>query len=479
MPIMTTSTGIETGMAPSAAVPPTAAPDTTVATAPPIVWHPAKRIGFRFLAVYFVLYAMPFPLDQLPWLGDRLSQWIDTFWKKVGPWVGSNVLGLEGEMFIGPTGSGDTTLDYVKLLLMVVIAVVAVLVWSGVDRRRLHYDRASRWLVVGCRYYLAAVMLSYGLVKVIPTQFTEPSLARLMKTFGDASPMGMVWTFMGMSPAYTIFSGLAETLGGLLLAFRPTRNLGAMVSLAVMTNVAALNYFYDVPVKLFSSHLVVMAVALILLDARRLYAFFVRNTPVAPAPDRHLFASRRGRLVGRALALLLVGSIAHGALSRAWEMHHSFGNARPKPAIWGIYDVQSFVRDGEAVPPLLTDETRWRALILDRVLPMSFGGGFERPGSIGVQLLDGTVKPHSVVLDETASTITILPPGQMSLEAAAEADVEITDVLRYDQPEPGRLVIRGTWQGSGIEVEMTARDLTEMELTGRGFHWINEYPRNR
>lgn len=441
-------------------------------------WHPAKRVGFRFLAAYFLLYALPFPLDQLPWLGSMLSQWVDAFWKMLGPWVGAQVLRLEGEMFLGPTGSGDTTLDYVKLLIMSVAALAATVVWSVVGRRRRHYDRAARWLVVGCRYYLALVMLSYGLVKVIPTQFTQPSLTRLVQTFGEASPMGMVWTFMGMSPAYTIFSGLAETLGGLLLAFRPTRTLGALVSAGVMTNIVALNFFYDVPVKLFSSHLLALAIALSLLEARRLVALFLLNRPVASASPRHLFTSRRGRLLGRAVGVWLVGAMAYAALPRAWQTYHSFGNGRAKPAIWGIHEVETFVRDGETIPPLLTDETRWRALLIDRVLPITFGS-FERPGSIGVQQLDGKVDFHAVVLDEAAGTLTILPEGQMSLEAAIEAEVEITDVLHYEQPEPGRFAVRGTWQGSEIDVMMITRDLSTLELTGRGFHWINEYPRNR
>ncbi len=452
---------------------------TSQPTLPPATtWHPLHRFGFRFLAAYFLLYALPFPLDQLPWLGSKLSEWVDAFWKMLGPWVGSHVLRLDGEMFVGPTGSGDTTLDYVKLLVMVVVALTAAVAWSVADRKRRHYDRAARWLAVGCRYYLALVLLSYGLVKVIPTQFSLPTLQRLVQSFGDASPMGMVWTFMGLSPAYTIFSGLAETLGGLLLAFRPTRTLGALVAAGVMTNVVALNFFYDVPVKLFSSHLLAMAIALSLLEARRLVAFFLLNRAVEPAAPRHLFASRQARLLGRAVGAWLVGSLMYSTIPQAWKNYHSFGNGRERPAIWGIHDVETFVIDGEPIPPLLTDETRWRALLIDRVLPMTFGS-FERPGSISTQQMDGTITHHAVVLDEAARTLTILPRGQMSLEAAEEAGSEATDILRYVQPQPGRFEVRGTWQGHEIEVTMTTRDLSSLELTGRGFHWISEYPHNR
>ena len=54
----------------------------------------------------------------------------------------------------------------------------------------------------------------YGFAKVIPSQFTTPGLGRLLTPYGDSSPMGLVWTFMGFSPVFTIFTGAAEALGG-------------------------------------------------------------------------------------------------------------------------------------------------------------------------------------------------------------------------------------------------------------------------
>ena len=38
--------------------------------------------------------------------------------------------------------------------------------------------------------------------------------------------MGLLWTFMGHSPAYSAFTGAAEALAGALLLFRRTTLLG-------------------------------------------------------------------------------------------------------------------------------------------------------------------------------------------------------------------------------------------------------------
>ncbi len=69
-------------------------------------------------------------------------------------------------------------------------------------------------------------MINYGAVKVIKAQFPNPTLDRLLQPFGDASPMGLLWTFMGASESYNIFTGAGELIGGLLLTTRRTTLLG-------------------------------------------------------------------------------------------------------------------------------------------------------------------------------------------------------------------------------------------------------------
>ena len=122
------------------------------------------------------------------------------------------------------------------------------------------------------RYVLAAAMLGYGLAKVSWdfNQFATIGDFQLEKKWGDSSPMNVVWSFMGASRAYTVFAGLGEVVGAILLLFRRTTILGAMVVVGVMTNVVMLNYCYDIPVKLYSSHLLMMAVYLLLPEAGRL-----------------------------------------------------------------------------------------------------------------------------------------------------------------------------------------------------------------
>ena len=440
-------------------------------------WRNPRAWGLRFVAIYVLLYTIPFPLHRLPWLGAHVSQIISDAWRTVGLWVGHHVLGIEGEIFAGPSQSSDTTLDYIRLLVMVVLALVVSSCWTVLDRR--HRDRPDErlgvWLAVGCRYFVASILLGYGLGKVIPVQFETPSLGRVLSTFGETTPMSMLWVFMGMSPAYTMFSGWAETVGGALLAFRRTRTLGAMVALPVLVNVAVLNLCYDVSNKLFSLHLVVMVSALAWPGVCRLYTVTVGNRMVAPAPDLHPVPSRRGRLVGRVVGTLLMVSVAWTSFTEAWDHYHANGNGRPKPAIWGIHDVETFRRDGVEVPPRWTDTSQWRVLAVDRALPTLYGDE-SYPGSVQIRHFDGTAEHLPVVLDETASTLTFLADPQGRTDGDMPAADE-PDVLHYEQRGSGELVVRGRWRGADVEVSMVTRDPRSIKVLGHRFHWVSEFPR--
>ena len=137
--------------------------------------------------------------------------------------------------------------------------------------------------------------------------------------------MGLLWTFMGASRAYTIFGGLGELTGGLLLLWRRTTTLGALVVIAVMTNVVMLNFSYDVPVKQYSVHLVLMALYLLLPEARRLANLLLLNRPAEPAILEAPYGGPGapwGNRVAKILLILFVAVVP--IVSHTWrEIQHA------------------------------------------------------------------------------------------------------------------------------------------------------------
>lgn len=457
----------EPGPVESGSAPITAEADGTAEISEWSVW---ERLSFRFLVSYFVLYVFPFPVNALPWLDEYLQA--DKVWKPLTLWVAKSILGVEGEPVTQTTGSGDTVLDYVQLLVSVILALVIAGVWTLWARRRElnSHPVVARWSLAILRLCLAMILLSYGLVKVIPTQMVYPNLARMVTPYGDFSPMGILWSFMGSSPAYTIFAGFGEVVAGVLLLFRRTATLGAAVGAGVMANVAMLNFSYDVPVKLFSTHLLLMCLVILWTDRHRLLAVFWTREAVPARLDEPLVESRRWRLAILGFVVVVVGSLVYQRVDGALSVQKAYGLERPRSVLWGVHDVERFVLDGEELPPLLTDEVRWRALVVDGALPV-VAFGTERSGSVRVMSMNGKLHFHEVVLDEENQTLTLRHRPE---DADAEPE---EDVFDWRRPEEKRLVLTGTWKGQPVEIELVERDLPL--LMTRGFRWINEYPYNR
>src|SRR5687768_9058381 len=91
------------------------------------IWEAAKRILFRFLFAYLVLYNLPFPLEVIPKYGEILTQPYTDLWNAVVPWVSKHLFGVEIRFF--PLGSGDTTYNYVQLFCFLIVAALAALIW--------------------------------------------------------------------------------------------------------------------------------------------------------------------------------------------------------------------------------------------------------------------------------------------------------------------------------------------------------------
>jgi hypothetical protein len=198
-------------------------------------WNPSTRVDFRFAFVYFGLYSLISHLIVYMFVlpGILPGQGPGTRWPlfDLTSWVAVNVFGIK-EPLIFTGNSRDTNFFWVQLFVVLVTAAGATVVWSLLDGRRKSYVGLHQWFRVFVRVVLAAQMIYFGMVKVIPTQFPSPSLITLLAAVGNLSLQGFLWTSIGASPAYQIFTGIVEVAGGLLLIVPRTTTLGAMICLA-------------------------------------------------------------------------------------------------------------------------------------------------------------------------------------------------------------------------------------------------------
>ena len=322
-------------------------------------WSSGKKITFRFLFIYFILYTCPFPIGIFSFVGDFNFA---VLWNPMVVWTGKTILKIPYEITVLPNGSGDTTWNYVQVFMFSILSVLGTLVWSIADRRQLDYEKLLFWITILVRYYLAVILISYGFVKIIKTQFPFPFTNRLFQTYGESSPMGLLWTFMGYSTAYNFFTGICEALAGFLLFFRYTRMLGALLAIGVLSNIVMLNFSYDVPVKLFSMHLLFMSLFVVAPDWQRLINFFSGDQAQRPIRDGRTAAI--STFVGKVsfIIYVLVSNTVTG-LQNQKQLAELRGNS---PYSYKVaYEVDRYIINQDTIPPLLNDTRRWKRLLVN------------------------------------------------------------------------------------------------------------------
>lgn len=424
-------------------------------------WKPTTRIAFRFCVVYFALYIVltqmltsllfattndsgAFEVDNLPPI------------KAAVVWIGVHIFRVAHPIITYETGSGDRVYDWVELACIVALAILGTILWSVLDRKRGSYPKLYAWFRVFARFSLAATMFTYGAVKAIPLQMPFPTLYRLLERYGDLSPMGVLWASIGASPAYEMFAGCAELLGGTLLIFPRTTTLGALVCLADATEVFLLNMSYDVPVKLLSFHMILLSLFLLAPDAKRLANFFLFDRPAPPSSGQPLFRTVRKNRIAFAVQVLAGIFLIAANLYGSVEASKIYGEARPKSVLYGIWNVENFVVDGQPHPPLLTDAVRWRRMV------------FDSPQFSSIYSMDDTGQYFGVRIDAKAQTLVLTRPSDKNWEAD----------FSFARPDASHLTLDGTMDKHKIHAEFDLLDRSKFMLVQRGFHWVQDYPFN-
>lgn len=432
------------------------------ASTPTKRWSLGFRVAYRFACCYLILYILPDEghvnlIEPIPFSSVVVKEYV-RMWHALVPWVAIHWFHLGGPAVVYPpgNGSGDTTLDYVQHFCYLVIAGAAAFIWSVLDRKRPNYRQLHAWMHIAVRYTLAFTMFGYGFAKVIPMQFRPPTFGRLIEPLGEFSPMGLLWTFIGYSTAYTIFSGTAEVLGGALLLFRRTATAGAMVSAAVLLNIFMMNMCYDVPVKLYSFNLLLMALFVMAADLRRVVNCLVLNRPAPPADlSGARFESRRLRIGVLVFQVAFTGVAVFEQVKSNWGNYSQYFLHPVRPPLYGLYDVEGFRLNGQEVAPLTTDATRWKRVIL------------QFPTNATVRMMDDSTRGFQATYDTAQSRLTLTAPDKAN------------SVFQYSKPDSNHVVLEGKLKQDSLVVRLRRVDAQQFLLMQRGFHWINERPFNR
>jgi hypothetical protein len=408
-------------------------------------WPNWKKIGLRFTVLFFgsttiicweeiVFFTTQGSSDHEPFAPEALYKplikpfyWLDKTIFHTGYNPGTHI-SLPADNHFG-------VVFYLSILLF---SVLGTLLWSFLDRKRRSCGRLYFWFTLYIRYILAIIIFGYGIDKLIPVQMRYPGAVDLLTPLGEQGRFSILWNFMGVSPGFMIFAGACEIIGSALLFSRRTMVFGALFTCTILSNVVAFNWFYNIPVKLFSTQLLLYDVYLLVPYVPGLWAFFLRGNPAVLETRNYTFQTPwKRRTLGYKLVLIpLVINVltTAGVYFRYLELKAEQRRSR-------IYEVTSFVAR-DSLQPLLTDTLRWKRVVFDY-----------RDYIIIYDMRDQKDWYHCDV-DSNRKTFTLHD----------NPDTSTWKKFSFEYPPGDQLVLKGKWKGQEVTIRMRSVPLESLQL---------------
>jgi hypothetical protein len=418
----------------------------------PTGWNLLQRGAFRFVFLYLGLYMIVgAPLGVILSIETRfgtapsgvaLQHAIKTVWTPVDTWAGGHLIWIT---FKNP----GSNVEFARFLVLALLSAMTALLWSVLDRRPGRDAKLYRGLKVVVRYVLAFVLVLYGMDKVVPNaQFPFPSLETLISPLGDLSVYRLYWASMGTSTMYAAFAGGMEIAAAGFLLFSRTGVLGALLAASAMANVSVLNLGFDIPVKVFSLHLFMMAIFVLGDDFARLANFLLLNRPAPPANNGEPWRGGWFRIVRTSLKTVFVFYVLASSVQaclgiRRWTRLN-------RSPLYGIYAVEEFTTNGTTRAPLTTDTARWKMVV------------FSSPERIWIKRMDDSIQSLAAKYDTAKSTLSI----------SGKSKSDPGDEMICSRPDREHLVLQGSLQNQPLVVKLTRIDESKFHLAKTRVPWF-------
>lgn len=442
-------------------------------------WSVYQKIAFRFVFVFFILFIVL--LDFYSNIFTDIFYDIaglNTLSNKVVFWIGKNLFQIPYTIIKPVVGDhSDSTYIYLLYFSMLAVAGLGAITWGILDRKRINYDNLYYWLTVIVRYYLAFTLFAFALEKFYKAQFPDLGYYRLSETLGDMSPMGFAYAFFGYSLGYNIFMGLVE-ISALLLLFRRTATFGAMLTLAALANVMAINFNYDLHAKMYPMVMFVMTVFLLLPQTNRIFKFFFTGQAVSLQVIQAPVLSKKWmNVIKTAVKILVIGI---NLIPLAMWYQHSYmekkGKKTANAEFYGIYDVENHVVNKDTLSA--KNPSRWKQIVigdwLERVRLKNDSVLFI---NVSLNRKEILVYDDKIELEVKKNRINKEQGYDVNMDSILVAQ-QIKSLLHYEVSDAAVLNLKGKIKNDSVFITARRRPLKikDFRLMKRGFHWITEVP---
>jgi hypothetical protein len=418
-------------------------------------WKSWQKIIFRFFFL-FLLQTSCLCWDLIVYFTLAIFrksspyQFGDIFHPMLKPlhWFDKHIFHTGYDPKIHDPWPGDSHMGVVFYLTALLFAIVLTACWSIYDKKRTSYNKLFYWFNLYLRYTLALTMFGYGIDKLIPVQMSYPGPVALLTPMGQNNLFNVLWQFMGVSRGFMIFSGACEIIGSFLLFSRRTAVFGYLILCTILCNVVAFNFFYNVPVKLFSSQLLIYTLFLLVPYALKLFQFFFYEQPVALTQNSFLFHTRWKRYVIWVLLIVipvLIDFCVTVVDYRRYERDQTDAKHHR------IYEVGAFIAK-DTLPPLLTDTLRWKYFVFD----------YDKYAVI-FDMKDNK-DWYECDIDSMKKVFTLHD----------NPDTTTWHVFHYAYPSKDSLLLTGKWKNRDVTIMMKSTPIDSMPLNKEKIRWLRD-----
>ncbi|MBE9600832.1 hypothetical protein [Pedobacter sp. MC2016-24] len=353
-------------------------------------WSSLEKFLFRIAFLFFIILIVPYQLSwyQKLWSSNSLFTFLNTL-----TGYRTNFYSIAGES--GRWGF----YSFVTWGIALGIAFGGAIVWTFISlkSKRKSYNELYYWLRVLVRYRIALGIIAFGFLKLYPMQMPDPSISNLDTNFGDYNTYKIYWQIVGVSIWYEIVLGIVEIAAGILLFFRGTTALGAVLVAGVLYNIAHANLAYDGGVHVYSAYFVLLSLFLLIQYVPNLWKLLIKRENVIVSyyyPALKTKWQKRSFYSAKYI-LVFTFTILFGILR--YQVHYHDGRLKEpiNPGLsnaTGYYNVSTFKLNNKEIPYSPIDSVRWQNVVLEKWSTLVYK--VYKPFSIS--LANGTPNPKDI-----------------------------------------------------------------------------------
>ena len=318
-------------------------------------WKAYEKNALRFFFIYFIIQTVP--LDWKYYKGLFSINWLDLRY---------------GDIFFITRyfpNFGSATGSFTDWAIIAVIAAVGSFLWAKKEKPGIDYGVLYYWLRTLLRYRLAIGIIGYGFIKFFPLQAPFPSISNLNTSYGDFTDWKLFSLSLGIVPGYESFLGGVELLAGILLFFRRTASIGAVIILVFTGNVFISNLAYEGGEYVYSFYLISMALFVFAYDAQRIYRLAALGKPTIPNLFKPLFPGwqENARIVVKITVIFFFVFVYGFKTYKGYKYDpYQFPKSKGLAGSSGIYNVAEFKINGKVSPYSATDPVRWKDVVFEK-----------------------------------------------------------------------------------------------------------------